>query len=72
MQHSLDLDLSHSDVVCKLQKSLYGLKRASTQQNTTLNETLITSSYIQSKVDYSLFAKKTSTCFTVSHYVLRG
>ncbi|KAK2354629.1 putative mitochondrial protein [Trifolium repens] len=58
------LALPHPDLVCKLQRSLYGLKQASRQWNAKLTETLISSGYIQSKADYSLFTKQTSIGFT--------
>ncbi|GAU20755.1 hypothetical protein TSUD_239490 [Trifolium subterraneum] len=58
------LPLPHPDLVCKLQRSLYGLKQASRQWNAKLTETLISSGYSQSKADYSLFTKRTSIGFT--------
>ncbi|MCH91191.1 retrovirus-related Pol polyprotein from transposon TNT 1-94 [Trifolium medium] len=57
--------LAHPDLVCKLQRSLYGLKQASRQWNAKLTETLISSGYVQSKADYSLFTKHTSIGFIV-------
>ncbi|MCH90967.1 retrovirus-related Pol polyprotein from transposon TNT 1-94, partial [Trifolium medium] len=59
------LYLPSSNLVCKLQRSLYGLKQASRQWNTKLTETLLASGYTQSKSDYSLFTKQASTGFTV-------
>ncbi|GJW38349.1 ribonuclease H-like domain-containing protein [Tanacetum coccineum] len=43
--------------VCKLVKSLYGLKRAPRQWNKKLVETLPEASFLQSKDDHSLFVK---------------
>lgn len=59
------LIFSTPNLVCKLQRSLYGLKQASRQWNTKLTDTLIASGYIQSKADYSLFTKTSSQGFTM-------
>ncbi|KAK2437637.1 putative mitochondrial protein [Trifolium repens] len=58
------LALDNPDLVCKLQRSLYGLKQASRQWNAKLTETLTSTGYIQSKADYSLFTKKTALGYT--------
>ncbi|GAU15979.1 hypothetical protein TSUD_338500 [Trifolium subterraneum] len=65
MQPPPGLELPHPNLVCKLQRSLYGLKQASRQWNTKLTDTLISSGYTQSMSDYSLFTKKSATGFTV-------
>lgn len=45
-------------MVCRLLKSLYGLKRASRQWNIKLTTALVQAGYIQSPYDHSIFTKK--------------
>jgi hypothetical protein len=51
--------------VCKLTKSLYGLKQASRKWYEKLTSVLYDQHYTQATSDHSLFVKKTPTSFTI-------
>ncbi|XP_020415554.1 uncharacterized protein LOC109948060 [Prunus persica] len=51
-------------VVCRLKKSLYGLKQASRNWFSTFSDTIQKAGYQQLKADYSLFTKAQGTSFT--------
>lgn len=52
------------NIVCRLNKSLYGLKQASRNWFSTFLDTIQKAGYQQSKADYSLFTKSQSSSFT--------
>jgi hypothetical protein len=58
------LKLSNEKIVCKLKKSLYGLKQASRMWFSKLSTFLFNLSYTQSGHDHSLFVRKTPNSFT--------
>lgn len=53
------IQLSGPNLVCRLRKSLYGLKQASREWNSKLTNFLLASGFVQSKTDYTLFEKVT-------------
>lgn len=56
---------SSPNMVCKLKKSLYGLKQASRQWFSKLSHAFISQGLTQSKLNYSLFTHKTPTSITI-------
>ncbi|XP_020970300.1 uncharacterized protein LOC110268460 [Arachis ipaensis] len=64
MKLSKGLQCSDPNLVCKLTKSLYGLKQASRQWNIKLSAALADLGFTPSENDHSLFTKSTGTTFT--------
>ena len=53
------------NIVCRLHKSLYGLKQVSRQWFSKFIEVILAASFFQSKADYSLFIKRYGTSLTI-------
>ena len=64
MQPPPGLHRQGENMVCRLNKSLYGLKQASRNWFSTFSNTIKKAGYHQSKADYSLFTKVQGTSFT--------
>lgn len=62
---NMELPQVSSSIVCKLRKSLYGLRQASRLWFAKLSIRLLEMGYQQSKTDYSLFSKHTAASITL-------
>nr|GEX70378.1 hypothetical protein [Tanacetum cinerariifolium] len=55
--------INEKSKVCKLNKSLYGIKESPRQWNAKLTKALVINGFVQSKFDYSLLTKKYDDMF---------
>lgn len=55
---------SYPNQVCKVLKSLYGLKQSNRKWFTKLSSVLLSNNFSQCVVDHSLFSHKSKTSFT--------
>ncbi|CAM8959402.1 unnamed protein product [Rhodiola kirilowii] len=55
----------HQGLVCKLQRSIYGLKQDSRQWFSRFSDALIEFGFVQSLIDYSLFTMTTNEHFPI-------
>ena len=64
----MDLPPEHhrqgENIVCRLNKSLYGLKQASRTWFSTFSHVIKSVGFQQSKTDYSLFTRQNNSSFT--------
>lgn len=63
MDHPIGYKVPNQNLVCKLNKSIYGLREASRQWFTKFSNALISAVLTQSKCDYSLFTAGSGTNF---------
>lgn len=59
------ISVKNLNIVCKLNKSLYGLKQASRKWYDKLTYVLIQHHYTQANSDHSLLIKKVGTSYTI-------